>query len=87
MAIKCYALQDTPYNTLCFRTQTEMYSNIINTIALISKSKNPDIPVDNLKVSKSVVCQLAVRPTRARRLGPVSSHKKGNCYLNTNPLY
>ena len=28
-----------------------------------------------------------VRPTRARCKGPVFSHKKGDCCINTNPLY
>ena len=32
-------------------------------------------------------CQLALTPTNTRCMGPVFSHKKGDCCLNTNLLY
>ena len=31
-------------------------------------------------------CQPAVRPISAKCMGPVYSYKKGDCYLNMNPL-
>ena len=68
-------------------------SYIINNMTLILTSQNPNNLTcrEFLKTSKftciTSVCQLAIRLTSARHMGPIFCHKKGNHCLYMNLLH
>ena len=96
MTTKFYTPQNTPQNTLCLRKAdwtalltvlitSHCYKQIKNPNSLTSR-RFQDFKIQPYFVCQSI-CLPAVRSTSARHRGPVSSHKIGDCCLNTKPLY